>query len=377
MNLVEVGNSFRLDFKYKDKRHRPTIPGLRANIKSHRKTAESIQIQIEADIARNDLDLTKYFPDYKNAGLYRSNKLIKIEELLTNYLNQKHREVEATTFKSYKNAIEYHLIPEFGDYPISALKPSHIREWIGTLDICNKTINNILIPLRAVSMQAFHEDIIPSDPLSRIKSLPPKSEKRKPLKREDMEKILTACSGQIHNVFKFAFWTGLRTSEYIALKWDSVNLEDRTVFVHEVRTSSGDKRSTKTSSGTRLITLNDLALEALVNQKEYSNSGHVFINPRTGQPWKDDQAIRKTAWKPALKKAGIEYQVPYTTSHTFISILLSLGANVMWVAEQVGHSDFISIRKNYASYIPDANVSEESINSIIKSQYGHKGDLSD
>ena len=70
MNLIEVGNSFRLDFKYRNERFRPTIPGLRANIKSHRKTAESIQVQIEADIARNDLDLTKYFPDYKKAGQY-------------------------------------------------------------------------------------------------------------------------------------------------------------------------------------------------------------------------------------------------------------------------------------------------------------------
>ena len=52
----------------------------------------------------------------------------------------------------------------------------------------------------------------------------------------------------------------------------------------------------------------------------------VFHNPRHHKPWKDDQAIRKTVWIPALERAGIKYRNPYQTRHTFASTMLSKGA---------------------------------------------------
>jgi len=46
------------------------------------------------------------------------------------------------------------------------------------------------------------------------------------------------------------------------------------------------------------------AREALLSQQTYTSKiGEiVFHDSRTGEPWKNDQAIRKIVWLPALKK---------------------------------------------------------------------------
>lgn len=49
----------------------------------------------------------------------------------------------------------------------------------------------------------------------------------------------------------------------------------------------------------------------------------------------------------ALKKAGVRYRRPYQTRHTFASMLLSAGEHPMWVAQQMGHSDWTMIAQVY------------------------------
>ncbi len=98
------------------------------------------------------------------------------------------------------------------------------------------------------------------------------------------------------------------------------------------------------------------AREALLNQQTYTETFKetIFHNPRHNKPWKDDQAIRKTVWIPALEKAGIQYCNPYQTRHAFASTLLSRGDHYMQVAEEMGHKDWGQIRKSYGRWIPGA-----------------------
>lgn len=47
------GDSFVVDFYYKGKRYRPTLPYLSASKAAHHKTAENTLIQIQADLSKN------------------------------------------------------------------------------------------------------------------------------------------------------------------------------------------------------------------------------------------------------------------------------------------------------------------------------------
>src|SRR5690606_14556969 len=130
----------------------------------------------------------------------------------------------------------------FGHISIAEFTPNHVREWMYSLpDTSSKTINNALIPLRAIFQDAFEDGLIDKNPLARIRNLPVRTKEPNPFTRLEMEKILSECQGQFHHLIKFAFWTGLRTSELIGLKWKNVNLVSGIAHVRTVITREGEK----------------------------------------------------------------------------------------------------------------------------------------
>ena len=369
--IIQRGDSLLVDFYYKGERFRPTFPGLNANKKAHWNTAEAILIQIQADIAKGTFNLAKYFPNHPKAKLFRRGNDIRIKEKLDTWLERKRRTCEASTWRDYRSAVNHYLIPEFGDFALPDLTAPVIPNWIDSLTISNQRINNVLIPLKAIFHEAYHDELIDKNPLERFQRLPRHTPEPDPFTREEMEKILDACEGQIRNIFKFAFWTGLRTSELIALKWSDISVSKKTAYIRNVRTRAGEKDRPKTDSGIRTLELLPPALDALKAQRQYTTEDYVFLNPRTGLEWKHDGPLRKTAWKYAVQKAGVRYRKMYNTRHTFASLMLSSGANPMWVSRQLGHRDWGMIRKVYGRWLQDVDTSVQDKISFLWTQTGH------
>lgn len=153
----------------------------------------------------------------------------------------------------------------------------------------------------------------------------------------------------------------MRTSELVALEWADIDWLRGEVHVSRAMTQAakGKAEVTKTISGKRSIKLLAPALAALTAQKALTFLAgiEVFQNPRTGERWAGDGPIRKTMWAPALKKAGVRYRRPYQTRHTYASMMLSAAEHPMWVAKQMGHSDWTMIARVYGRWMPSADSS--------------------
>lgn len=146
----------------------------------------------------------------------------------------------------------------------------------------------------------------------------------------------------------------MRTSELIALNWDDVYLDAGYIQIIKALTQAADEpEAPKTTAGNRKVKLLEPAMQALKAQKCYTRlqNQEVFQNPRTKTRWTGDQAIRRSLWIPALKKAGVEYHNPYQTRHTYASMMLSAGENIMWVSKQMGHKDSTITAKTYARFL--------------------------
>ncbi len=83
------------------------------------------------------------------------------------------------------------------------------------------------------------------------------------------------------------------------------------------------------------------------------SEAEIFRDPRSGEPWQNDQAIRKVFWYPALARAGVRKRNPYQTRHTYASLALSRGANPLYIAQQMGHRDWGMIRTVYGRWIEE------------------------
>lgn len=108
---------------------------------------------------------------------------------------------------------------------------------------------------------------------------------------------------------------------------------------------------------------NQLALEAAIMElslwAEQQGGAHVDQNVRGALETIGENAghIKQgLARLPAMKKAGVRYRRPYQTRHTYASMMLSAGEHPMWVAKQMGHTDWTMIVRVYGRWMPSADT---------------------
>ena len=344
-------NSIVLDFTYMGQRCRETIKvkPTKTAIKEASRKREAILYEI----GMGTFEYARHFPNSKNALKYSRNKaaLITVEKALKDWLKKAEKRCQLSTIRDYNSAVYYHLIPAFGSLTLDDFQITHVYEWLDTLNISNKRINNVLGPLRQALKDAFYDGHIDSNPMDRFRYLSPETREPSPFTLEEINSILSNLEGQNKNLIQFAFYTGLRTSELIGLKWKDVDFEHDRVHIRTA-VVRGREKSTKTTSGIRTIELQSDSRNALLHQQPFTkDSDTVFHDPKTNDQWSGDHIIRKRVWIPALKAAEVEYRNPYQTRHTFASMLLSAGKNPLWVAQQMGHKDWGMIRKVYGRWI--------------------------
>lgn len=207
----------------------------------------------------------------------------------------------------------------------------------------------------------MNDNLIAANPLDRVKlnRLLPKEAKRvdyevDPFSAAEIKAIIANAKPQERNMFLFAFTTGVRPTAHTALKWSSVDLVENTVRVERARVVRITRDETKTDSGRRTIDLRRGALQALLDQRQYTllEGDLVFHDPFHNADWQDSSRV-STKWNSVLKKAGVRHRVLYQTRHTFASTLLSSGVNLLYVAKQMGHKDttMVHLRKNGSNWM--------------------------
>lgn len=281
------GKSIQIDFYYLGVRCRETLK--LEPTKQNLKYAERLKATIQHEIAIGTFVYSNHFPQSKNALLGAKTSNITVGQALDDYIRSARRNVELSTWKNYYSAIEHHLKPAFGHIRLVDLTASTIKVWIGGLTISAKRINNVLIPLRTVLKDVYVDELIDRNPMDRISNLTVHQEEPQPFTPDEQRRILAELPQQGKNLIQFAFWTGLRTSELIALEWGDVDWEK--VYLRVRRACVHKKiKQPKTKSGERDVLLFPPALEALKNQKQFSYlaDGRIFLNPRTNQPWETD-----------------------------------------------------------------------------------------
>lgn len=326
------------------------------------KRAEQHKAAVEYSIANGTFDYAVTFPRSPRAAKFAPEASQEtVAGFLTKWLAGKKQHVSSSTFAGYRKIVELRLVPALGPTRLVDLKRKTVRDWLNTLEVSNKTLSNIQSCLRSALNDAVdEEELIDINPLagwtfSRKDQV--KEDDVDPFSPEEQRAILAALDGQARNLVQFALWTGMRTSELVALDWGDVDWLKGEVYVTRAMTqaAAGQAEVTKTLSGKRRIKLLAPALEALTSQKAHTflAGNEVFQNPRTLERWKGDQPIRKTMWAHAVKKSGVRYRRPYQTRHTYASMMLSAGEHPMWVAGQMGHSDWTMIARVYGRWIPN------------------------
>lgn len=292
--------------------------------------------------------------------------------------------IEASTSNGYQSAIRFWVgakiieakrILVLGQMGIADIKHSHIVGALATRpELSGKTVNNYVSVLREVFAMAALDGVIASNPVNTV----PRAKYQKPLpdpfSLDEVRSIIAHMrkryDPRVAAYVQFDFFTGMRTSESVGLRWPSIDFKKGLARVHEVTIRGKHKETTKTNRE-RDVLLNAESLAALTEMKAHTflAGEHVFVDPKTSKGWTDERTFRRSYWTPTLKALGIRYRRPYNTRHTYATMLLMAGARPLWVAEQMGHS-LEMLLKVYAKWIPGGQdmVELSKVDSFIAGQ---------
>ena len=367
------GETINITFTYKGVKCREPLSYLEVNNKNL-KYAERTLGEIHNKIERGTFIYAEYFPRSSRLKIFgnaATGKTVKM--YLDEYLSIcETRKLSPSTINGYKKCRS--ALSDLHSFPASELTPAAMKAWIQSRTTTLKTIRNQLSFLRSALDEAVTDGVLQINPVSLVTASRYQSDKSTtdsdyivdPLSPAEVDALLASAGNkQWENLFMFAIQTGLRSSELCALRWRDIDFIGKTAHVQNASVI-GVIKGTKTKAGTRKVELNETAISVLAAQKAFTfmKDETIFEDPKTGKPWTSADAIRKKAWVPTMRKAGIRYRNPYQTRHTFATRHISQGTNLFWLAGQMGHKGPEMLFRHYGSYLKayDNSTSIKSLN---------------
>lgn len=211
------------------------------------------------------------------------------------------------------------------------ISAADIRVYLAQFDhLKMSSISKKLSVLKSFFGWLTAEEILLRDPTSKLK--PPKKEKRLPkaLSIEELEMLREACETVRQRAFvEVMYATGCRLSEISALNKDDINFQSMSFKVF----GKGSKE--------REVYL---SFKALYHLKKYLNSRTdddpaLFVTERRPYRRLSNRGIQREI-KIIAEMSGIQKNVsPHVLRHTFATLTLNNGADIVAVQHLLGHSD--------------------------------------
>lgn len=355
---------------------RETLKGLAVNKPNYAYVAR-LRGEILNEIARGTFRYGDRFPHSKRARLFgEGSSKATVAQIVDSYV-QKYEHAASrgngslNTHRVYKGYARQ-LKDEMGAVLAADLSAFHIRQFIERRQCTAKHLRNIMSLLRIVVGEAMEDGIITTDPfagmkLSRaIKKVAVKSEHEvDPFDLEERAAFLAACpTDEERDLYTFWIETGLRPSELIMLDWSKLDEVHQPPRVRiDTAAAMRKPKGPKTDAGVRDVELSDAALAALRRQKARTllAGGRIWRSPKFEAPFVDETQLRRSSYKHIVKKAKIRYRRPYQLRHTYASTHCSRGANIYWLATQMGHENVEMIIRHYGRWIEGVAKQPEAV----------------
>ncbi|GAK82803.1 integrase [Vibrio ponticus] len=197
------------------------------------------------------------------------------------------------------------------------------------------TVNRYKAALGTLYRYLLHEYDIDHNPTRGIPLYTENNARTRFLSDVELQGLLAACQQssweRLFLLVLLAITTGARRGELISCRWESVNLNARTI--HLSTTKNGEQR---------LLTLTHEVVEELMKFRQ--STGYLFPLPKHPVTYFKNFDCY---WKEALAKAHIENFRFHDLRHTCASILAMNGATLLEIKQVLGHKT-ITMTQRYA-----------------------------
>jgi len=282
--------------------------------------------------------------------------MIKFNYYSSLYLEFKKEDLKYSTFDKYKNIIRDRINPAFQDMQVQDIKPSNIKKWLLTLsDIGGKSKRIYLSVLNGILQEALYDEVITRNPVSLVRLPKYITPRIVPFNADEVKMIMNNTSNDNYRFYlAFAFYTGMRSGEIIALKKIDIDLDNMTIKVQRTRSRYGES-TPKTTYSIREIPIIKLLKPYVLELYNKHANEYLFVT-QYNKPYKTTNVFQEQFWKPSLKELGIEYRRPYNARHTYATNMLYNNlVTPVQLAQLLGHANTQMVYDVYVNYIDRFN----------------------
>ena len=272
------------------------------------------------------------------------------------YLEFKKHELKFSTLDKYTNIIKDRINPIFADKEVQDIKPSDIKVWLYSLDdVGSKSKRIYLSVLSGILQEALYDEVITRNPVRLVRLPKYTAPKIAPFSADEVKRIMNIAVNENYRYYlAFAFYTGMRSGEIIALKKIDIDFENMVINVRRTRSRFGES-TPKTKYSIRQVPIIELLKPYLLELYNKHDNEYLFIT-QYKKPYKDNSVFQEQFWKPSLKELGIEYRRPYNARHTYATNMLYNNlVTPVQLAQLLGHANTQMVFDVYVNYLDSFN----------------------
>lgn len=311
-------------------------------------------------LARLELDI--------EANGFKSKKRMVFQEVYELWLENYRHTVKLSTVNATVNMFKVAILPKFASLSIEKINTSYCQKVVNEWSKHYVNFRTYSSYVKAVLDHATVLKIIDDNPMRRIIKPKPvaKVDKEEPLEnfydKQQLEHFLSTIeineNMKVYVLFRLLAFTGGRKSEVLALTWDDIDFNEKTIRFNKTLAVTENSlkylQIPKTAHSKRVISIDDKTLATLEKWRRLQTKllltfgTNVSFNPNqpvlTSTDKRATDGYHVTTYPNQQLKTLIEkYEFPHITihgfRHTHASLLFEAGASIKDVQDRIGHTD--------------------------------------
>ncbi|WP_338967384.1 site-specific integrase [Fusobacterium nucleatum] len=287
------------------------------------------------------------------------------KSLYSLYHNDMEIRIKKTTMETKEYIVNTKLLPFFEKMKVKDIKPIHIRKWqtdLLKMEYSKTYLKTIYNQLTAIFNYAIRFHNLDKNPCHIAGSIGKKdADEMQILSLQEFNKMIDCVTDKENKFFYIIlFWTGMRKGELLALTYEDVDFENKTIMINKNFQIVKKERlitDPKTPRGRRVIAVNDIVLNCI---KDLWNTS--YKPNKTDKIFYLSKDSLKRQLDTACKKAGVPRIRVHDLRHSHASYLLSNGVNIVILSRRLGHEKVQTTLNIYCHICPS---SEDRLNDVL------------